>query len=77
MGSMFSQMFLAFGMFFKGLGHFMSAFCNIGEWTNEASASFVDEARADRDQKKAALLVRNQQSAGTTAALTSSAATQP
>ena len=55
MFAMFAQFFLMFSSLFSAGNKFASALDNVAGWTEESSASFVDEAREQRKQKLAIL----------------------
>lgn len=71
MGNAFTALFAALAALFKGTEQFASAFNNIGEWTNESSKVFVDEAR----HKRAELIKRQAMEAAATQAIAAPAAT--
>lgn len=52
MGTMFTQMFAVLTMLFTALHQFMSALCNVATWTNEASGTFADVSRHERNMAK-------------------------
>ena len=51
MGNMFAALFAALGSFFAALQGFGRAANNFAEWADQASGTFVDEARMDREIK--------------------------
>lgn len=73
MGNAFTALFAALAALFRGTEQFASAFNNLGEWTNESSKVFVDEARF----KRAELIKQQAKEAAATAAAALPPAVQP
>lgn len=55
MFNMFRQMFLALQTFFSAAEKGAKALEHLAEWAEEASATYADEARIERQQRIAAL----------------------
>jgi hypothetical protein len=55
MGSAFTQFFNTIATLLAAIELFAKGLKNVGEWTDESTAAFVDEARITRQQKMAKL----------------------
>lgn len=53
MGSAFTQFFNTIATILAAIELFAKGLKNVGEWTDESTAAFVDEARITRQQKLA------------------------
>jgi hypothetical protein len=82
-GATLAQLWATLITILQGVESFAKGFKNMGDWTNESTATFVDESRIVRKKKLAALeaelAVEQAQAKATTAAAigTSAPATNP
>lgn len=54
-GATLAQLWATLITLLKGIEAFANGFKNLGDWTNESTATFVDESRIVRKKKLAAL----------------------